>query len=113
MQTGPELRPLLQDVEARLAKPEGNLLELRDSLERLLKFLSSDEGGSEDNCKSAEAFFFRRWTSRDWGSLPEAYVDILNELASMLHDAVSAPTIAKNFEATPEQLLYRVRRLPI
>ena len=107
------MSPLLQDLEPRLAQTEGKLLALRDSLERLLKFLSSDEGRRDDNCKTTGAFFFRRWTSRDWGSLPEAYVDILNDLAGMLHDAVSAPTIAKNFEGTPEQLLERVRGLPI
>lgn len=113
MQTSPELSPLLQDVEAHLAQIEGKLLALRGSLERLLKFLSSDEGRSDDNCRSTEAFFFRRRTSQDWGSLPEAYVDILNDLASILRDAVSAPAIGENFEATPEQLLDRVRRLPI
>jgi hypothetical protein len=34
--------------------------------------------------------------------------DVLRDMASALHDTVSAPEVAKNFESTPEQLLNRL-----
>jgi hypothetical protein len=43
--------------------------------------------------------------------LPEPFVDILADMGSALHDTVSAPLIAANFQSTPEQLLERARRL--
>jgi hypothetical protein len=47
----------------------------------------------------------------DADQLPEPFVDILNDMGSALHDTVSAPLIAANFQSTPEQLLERARRL--
>jgi len=43
--------------------------------------------------------------------LPDAYVNILADMSGALHDTISAPEIAANFESTPEQLLARVRAL--
>lgn len=34
--------------------------------------------------------------------------DVLRDMAGALHDTVTAPAIASNFESTPEQLLARL-----
>jgi len=47
----------------------------------------------------------------DGDRLPQAYVDILADMAGALHDTITAPDIAANFESTPEQLLETARRL--
>ncbi|MCC6547948.1 hypothetical protein IT570_12350, partial [Candidatus Sumerlaeota bacterium] len=46
-----------------------------------------------------------------WGHLPESFGEILNDMGGALHDTVTAPEIAQNFESTPEQLLERVRKI--
>jgi hypothetical protein len=43
--------------------------------------------------------------------LPEGYQDLLGDIGGGLHDTVSAPDVAENFESTPEQLLERLERL--
>jgi hypothetical protein len=47
----------------------------------------------------------------DADELPESFVEILSDMSGALHDTVSAPDIAANFESTPDQLLERARRL--
>ena len=48
------------------------------------------------------------WAERN---LPNPFHDIFADIAGALHDTVSAPEIAENFESTPEQLLKRAREL--
>jgi len=48
------------------------------------------------------------WLNDD---LPEAYHDILADMGGALHDTITAPQIAENFDSTPEQLLARAHTL--
>ena len=77
----------------------------------LLEFLSSPAGRTDENCKAVDRFFFQddEWLS---DRLPEAYHDVIAHMDA-LHDTITAPDIAKNFDATPEQLLARARSLHI
>ena len=111
---GPELVPLLGAVYAEVSRPAADLRTLRAALEALLSFLASTIGRTHANCVATDAFFMHndRW-ERDWDHLPEPYQAVLGDLGGALHDTVSAPEIAENFDSTPEQLLAQVRRLGV
>jgi hypothetical protein len=108
----PELAPLLSAVYAEVQREPIDLHSLRTELRHLLAFLASPVGRTNANCRAADSFFMHndRW-ERTWEHLPEPYQDFLGDLGSALHDTVSAPSIAENFENTPEQLLARLALL--
>jgi len=110
----PVLGPLLTAVYGEVQLPQCDLASLKAALRALLNFLASYEGRTNANCVAADAFFARNdlW-ERDWDHLPEDFQDVLGLLGDALHDTVSAPAIAENFENTPEQLLERVARLRV
>ena len=73
---------------------------------RLLEFLASPQGRTDANCRAVDSFFT---FDECWLDLPDALHDIFGDMAGALHDTISAPHIAHNFDSTPEQLLARVR----
>ena len=89
-----------------------DLQTLRSRIEDLLVFLASPAGRTHANCVAADSFFMHtdRW-ERGWDHLPEPYQDILGDLGGALHDTMSAPEIAENFDSTPEALLERLRQV--
>ncbi len=97
-----ELEPLLHDVYAAF----GDDAALSDALERALVFLASPEGRNDANCSVADQFISA--TEEQWRS--SALAPILDDMGGTLHDAIHAVNIARTFEATPEQLLERVRK---
>lgn len=105
----PQLHDLLR--ACYFAAAPSTLRELRRALEGLFEFLASGEGRTDANCSVTDRFFGTPWED-DWNRLPAAWVNILEDVAGTLHDAIHAPAIARTFESTPEQLLERVRRLP-
>lgn len=98
-----ELEPLLRAVSDAFGDPRA----LRDALERLLEFLTSSSGRTDANCSTTDAFIAA--TEEEWRSAPEPLRAILDDMGGTLHDSIHAPNIARTFEATPEQLLERVR----
>jgi hypothetical protein len=52
---------------------------------------------------------------RDWREqqLPEGFHDFFLMMGEALHDTVKYPDVAWNFGCLPEQLLERVKRLPV
>lgn len=73
----------------------------------LLEFLASPEGRTDANCRAVDYFFcLGDWS---WGRLPEPWESLFADLGGGLHEAVAAPDIAEALQATPEQLLERVR----
>ena len=109
-----ELRPFLASVyEAVLASPP-NLKALKSSLETLLAYLSS-AGRTNANCWAADLFFCNSegW-ERDWTDqeLPDEYQEVLARMGEALHDTVTSPDTAENFQCLPEQLLKQVQQLP-
>ena len=97
-----ELEPLLHDVYNSF----GDDVALRAALERALVFLTSPAGRTDANCSVTDQFISA--TEELWRS--SALAPILDDMGGTLHDTVHAENIAKTFEATPEQLLERVRR---
>ena len=104
------LRPLLRGLYVELQRDPVHLLEIRNALIRLLEFLASPMGRTDANCRAVDSFFGRD-AAWDDERLPDTYADILADMGGALHDTVSAPSIAANFESTPEQLLERARAL--
>ena len=48
------------------------------------------------------------WTDQN---LPDDFHDVLSLMGQALHDTVTSPNIASNFDCLPERLLSRVRSL--
>ncbi|HYH08987.1 MAG TPA: hypothetical protein VEK11_18180 [Thermoanaerobaculia bacterium] len=100
-----ELEWLLRDVHAAFADEAA----LRNALEALLTFLASSAGRTDANCSTTDQFL--NATEEEWRAVSEPLRAILEDMSGTLHDAVHAPHIAITFEATPEQLLERIRSL--
>ena len=108
----PELSPLLAGVYVEVQREPTDLMALRASLDALLRYLASSAGRTNANCWAADLFFMHndRW-DRDWDHLPEPYQDVFGYLGEALHDTVSHPEVAENFDNTPEQLLARLAQI--
>jgi len=111
----PELAPMLLAVYQELAAAPTHLATLRDSIERLLRFLTTPAGRTNANCWATDMFFClgEGWGDVDWDHIPDELGDILGEMGGALHDTVQDPAIAENFEATPEQLLRKLEAVDI
>jgi hypothetical protein len=105
-----ELKPLAHKLYRALIAEPLDVAELRTTLERLLAFLASPKGRTNANCSAIDSFL--SLGEFDWSDLPDAFQDILGDMAGALHDTVSAPEIAANFDSTPERLLARLRSEP-
>jgi hypothetical protein len=105
----PALRPLVHELHARLTDVSPDLSAIKRAMIALLEFLSSPAGRTDANCRAVDRFFFldESWLS---DRLPEAYHDIIAHMDA-LHDTVSAPHVAQNFDSATEQLLARARSL--
>ena len=109
-----ELSPLLSAVYNHIHESPVNLTLLKKSLINLMSFLSQCKYHTDKNCHAVNLFFAieDHWNAR-WDNLPEEFRLILDDIAMCLHDTVSAPNIAKNFDSTPERLLKRIEQLKI
>jgi hypothetical protein len=99
--TSRELEPLLRAVHAAFGDDDA----LAAAVERVLVLLTTREGRTDANCSVTDQFISAtedRWRESSLAS-------ILDDMGGTLHDAIYAPQIAQTFEATPEQLLERLR----
>jgi hypothetical protein len=103
-------RELVNAVQSILAHNASDLSDLKNSLINLFEYLSSPSGRTDENCKSINSFFMfdDLWVDRN---LPDPFHDIFVAVSGALHDTVSAPENAENFDSTPEQLLKRAKEL--
>jgi len=101
---------LVMAIQSILARDNLELAAVKHSLMALFEYLSSEDGRTDDNCCAVDSFFMfdDLWVERN---LPDPFHDIFADMAGALHDTVSAPEIAENFDSTPEQLLKRARKL--
>ena len=100
----------LEAIDAVLSASPVNLVALKAALVSLLTHLSSPQGRTDENCCAVDIHFC---LDENWPvlNLPPDFHDLLADLGGALHDTVSDPEIAKNFESTPEQLLARGKKL--
>jgi hypothetical protein len=101
-----ELKPLLRDVYVAIEASDPAAL--RTALEHLLAFLAG-AGRTDANCSTTD--YFMTFAEPLWQSFPPDLRSIMDDMSGTLHDTIYAPDIAKTFEATPEQLLERVRKV--
>ena len=101
-----ELESLVRDVHASLA----DVAALKPSLERLITFLTTEEGRTDANCDAIHHFFDA--IESEWSPLPEPYRAILDDMSGTMRESIYRPEVARTFESLPEQLLERVRALP-
>jgi hypothetical protein len=103
-------RELVNAVQSILAHNVPDLSELKKSLINLFEYLSSLNGRTDENCIAIHSFFMfdDLWVDRN---LPDHFHEIFVDMSGALHDAVSAPENAENFDSTPEQLLKRAAEL--
>ena len=106
------LQPLVLTLEAGLKEDPVDRGGLKGRVEAVLTYLSGP-GLSEANCKGAALYFIvAKAKGLTRTHLPEDLRAIMDDLAGAMHDAVTAPKSAENFQATPELLLARLARLP-
>jgi hypothetical protein len=98
-----ELEPLLRDLHGAL----GDARASRDALERLLSFMAG-AGRTDANCTAT--YYFTAATEPLWQEMPDELRSILDDMSGTLQDSIHASSIARTFEATPEQLLERLRK---
>lgn len=105
----PEIRDGLRGIyEAVLGG--GGIVALKPRLVSLLKFLASEPGRTDANCRAVDYFFcLAEWS---WDGLPPGYQQLFADMGGGLHEAVAAPDIAEVLDATPEKLLARAVALP-
>lgn len=98
-----ELEPLLHELHEAF----GDAAATRAALEQLLVFLAGP-GRTDANCTTT--YYFTSNAEPLWQHLPAELRAILDDMSGTLQDSVHAEHIARTFEATPEQLLERLRR---
>lgn len=98
-----ELEPLLRALHDGL----GDAAATRSALEALLTFLAGP-GRTDANCTTT--YYFTSNAEPLWQHLPAELRSILDDMSGTLQDSVHAENIARTFEATPEQLLERLKR---
>jgi hypothetical protein len=103
------LEKLAHSVYLEVARKPANVAALKHAMIQLLSYLASPENRTDDNCTAIDTFFCIRdhWET-DWHHLLPEFQRILEDMGGALHDTVSSPKIAGDFESTPEQLLERV-----
>lgn len=110
------LKDLVSHVCSEIVRQPTHPAALRSALEALLAFLASSSGRNKQNCEAVDSFFcwpeIYGWKG-DWRHLPEAFQEVLEDIGGALHDTISAPETARNFDSTPEQLLDRVRKINV
>jgi hypothetical protein len=110
--TSSEIDKLTENVRQLLNEKSTNLGKLQSALEQLLTFLTTSVGRTDANCRTVDSFFMLHAENGfSWDHLPEELQAILDDMSMQLHDTVSSPQVAENFESTPEQLLARLRRI--
>ena len=111
------LKPLLERVYVDLQSEPVSLPVLKKDLAALLEYLNK-EGRTNANCWAVDLFFGEPddigW-ERDWtdAGLPDDFHDVFALMGQALHDTVTSPKIAWNFDCLPEQLLERLRRVSV
>jgi hypothetical protein len=110
MKPDQKINEMLKAVSATLSASRIDLVTIKASVLSLLEYLASPKGRTDENCKAVDSFFGLddSWPEKE---LPDDFHDLLADMGSVLHDAISAPEIAENFDSTPEQLLERARKL--
>lgn len=99
-------------IRQEMLLPVPSVDRLRFLVTELLTFLASRKGRTDSNCRFVDYGLMHDdevWDSIELIEVTDPNLaDVIRDMAGALHDTVSAPNIAQNFESTPEQLLARL-----
>lgn len=85
---------------------------LKQRMVELLQYLTTPEGRTTNNCYIVDmSVVMTEWGDIELPVLPDDFTDIIFDMGAALHDTVSSPQFAYDFESTPEQLLERTQKL--
>ena len=106
------VKDIVDQIISTLSENEVNLPKLKNQMCLLLEHLTTEEGRTDINCKAVDYYFMNNdlWAEKE---LPDELHDIFADISGALHDTISSPEVAKNFDSTPEQLLDRLKRVRI
>lgn len=107
-----ELHSYLFEVRDSISENSADLAAIKSALVKLLVYLCSTEGRTNENCTTTDTFFrLHADYGFNWLHLPEELQLILEDIGGQLHNTLEHPDAATNFESTPEQLLTRTHCL--
>ena len=108
----PKVRASLESLREEVASRPPSSERIRLIIKDLLMFLASHAGRTDANCRAVDSALMNYDALWEHIDLVEAsdptLADVLRDMAGALHDTVSAPHVAGNFDSTPEQLLKRL-----
>jgi hypothetical protein len=110
MHASPQLEILLQAIQESLSAPVFEAKRSRTAFIQLFEFLASPAGRSDANCRRVGAVLLGLLSDSSLESAPRSFTEFVAS-ADCLHDAIENPSIAENFESTPEHLLRKARAL--
>lgn len=106
-----ELRVLVVSLADSLRRDPVERKALAKTMMEVVLFLKG-AGGTDEHCRNVALYFI---IAKNAGlgrtHLPADLGAIMDDIAGAMHDAVSAPQSAANFQATPAQLVTRLQSL--
>jgi hypothetical protein len=112
-QLDPPLDSLMRDLRAAVLADKPAPADMRARVCAVLEFLASPHGRTDKNCCVVDLVLMN--DAEIWNhieavdAVDSVLAEVLRDMAGALHDTVTAPEVAQNFESTPEQLLRRLR----
>lgn len=110
----PKLKYFLRELYLSLEEKPKKILKVKKATEKIIKFLNSKEGNTDGNCWAVNIFIclvIQEYIV--YSDLPFELQSILDDMAMGLHDAHTAPDIAKMCECLPSQLLERIEKIKV
>ena len=108
----PELKHLLYELWVSMEGNPKKVKKVENSVENIIKFMNSEEGNTDVNCRVVDIFVCGAIQEEyDYSDLPLKLQEILDDMGGSLHDTHSSPEIARKMESLPSQLFERIRNL--
>ncbi len=107
------LEPLLAAIRTEFLRDSLDQAAVAAAIVPLLEYLDTPEGRTNANLIATSDYFGDYdWDPELWpGDLPEPIDDLLFDIRGPMIDSIKHPGQAEGFDATPEQLLGRVRMM--
>lgn len=104
-----ELQDRVSALTDALSQVPVQRLHLAQAMLEVVHYLEGP-GATDAHCRSVAVYFIvSKNAGLDRSHLPPDLASIMNDIAGAMHDAISAPQSAGNFQATPVQLVERLQ----